>query len=427
MGKEREKENNEKEKNEVEKKKTEVEKNREEKNRNQEREVLYWLSKLVILGAVSIRKIFEHFGSLGVFYEILFEKRFSSACISGIGANNIEEKSTVEAFLEKECPFLSKRQQMAILSHRANYETCKEEFEQLSERGMRFVIWCDEEYPEKLREIYDYPMGLFVRGKLPNSRQPVVAVVGARGCSEYGEQLAERFSMTLAENGVQIVSGLASGIDGASHRGALRAGKPTFGVLGCGVNICYPSENFRIYEEMGRTGGILSEFGPDTPPKAMNFPMRNRIISGMADAIVVVEARAKSGSLITADLGMEQGREIFALPGRVTDHLSEGCNHLIQQGAHLATSPEDVLEFLGVKYRKKLIIHEKNVNGLAKKEKLVYSCLDFKPKHLDQIVAQTGLGISDCMGILLELELGGYVFRSANHYYGKKSDMWENG
>ncbi|WP_432629467.1 DNA-processing protein DprA [Brotaphodocola sp.] len=427
MGKEREKENNEKEKNEVEKKKTEVEKNREEKNRNQEREVLYWLSKLVILGAVSIRKIFEHFGSLGVFYEILFEKRFSSACISGIGANNIEEKSTVEAFLEKECPFLSKRQQMAILSHRANYETCKAEFEQLSERGMRFVIWCDEEYPEKLREIYDYPMGLFVRGKLPNSRQPVVAVVGARGCSEYGEQLAERFSMTLAENGVQIVSGLASGIDGASHRGALRAGKPTFGVLGCGVNICYPSENFRIYEEMGRTGGILSEFGPDTPPKAMNFPMRNRIISGMADAIVVVEARAKSGSLITADLGMEQGREIFALPGRVTDHLSEGCNHLIQQGAHLATSPEDVLEFLGVKYRKKLIIHEKNVNGLAKKEKLVYSCLDFKPKHLDQIVAQTGLGISDCMGILLELELGGYVFRSANHYYGKKSDMWENG
>lgn len=427
MGKECEKENNEKEKNEVEKKKTEVEKNREEKNRNQEREVLYWLSKLVILGAVSIRKIFEHFGSLGVFYEILFEKRFSSACISGIGANNIEEKSTVEAFLEKECPFLSKRQQMAILSHRANYETCKEEFEQLSERGMRFVIWCDEEYPEKLREIYDYPMSLFVRGKLPNSRQPVVAVVGARGCSEYGEQLAERFSMTLAENGVQIISGLASGIDGASHRGALRAGKPTFGVLGCGVNICYPSENFRIYEEMGRTGGILSEFGPDTPPKAMNFPMRNRIISGMADAIVVVEARAKSGSLITADLGMEQGREIFALPGRVTDHLSEGCNHLIQQGAHLATSPEDVLEFLGVKYRKKLIIHEKNVNGLAKKEKLVYSCLDFKPKHLDQIVAQTGLGISDCMGILLELELGGYVFRSANHYYGKKSDMWENG
>ncbi len=398
-------------------------------DREKEREVLYWLSKISVLGAVSIRKIREHFGTLEAFYEQL-ENLFEGNFYSVGDFNNIEEKSTKrteKVFLEQECPFLTQRQIQAIFSHRPNYEACRKELGELGEKGMRFVIWVDEEYPERLREIYDYPMGLFVRGKLPDSGCPSVAVVGARGCTEYGEQLAKGFARALAENGVQIISGLAAGIDGAAHRGALEAKMPTFGVLGCGVNICYPSEHFRIYEEMGRSGGILSEFGPDTPPRAANFPMRNRIISGLADAIVVVEARAKSGSLITADLGMEQGREIFALPGRVTDHLSEGCNHLIQQGAHLAVSPEDVLEYLGVKYRKKLIIHEKNVNGLAKKEKLVYSCLDFKPKHLDQIAAQTGLGISDCMGILLELELGGYVFRSANHYYGKKSDMWENG
>lgn len=400
-----------------------------------EREILYWLSRLPLLGAVSIRKIQQHFGSLSVFYENLFETRKEDADEhtehsdenTDHDANNIEEKSTGESFLERKCPFLSKRQRNGILAHRAQYGMCREELGMLWQSGMRFVIWKDEEYPEKLREIYDYPMWLFVRGRLPDPKYPVVAIVGARGCSEYGEHLAEGFASALALNGVQIVSGLAAGIDGAGHRGALRAGMPTFGVLGCGVNICYPPENFQIYEAMGRMGGILSEFGPDTQPKPAHFPMRNRIISGLADAILVVEARARSGSLITADLGMEQGREIFAIPGRITDHLSEGCNHLIQQGAHLASSPEDVLEYLGVKCRKKLIIHEKNVNGLAKKEKLVYSCLDFKPKHLDEIASQTGLGISECMGILLELELGGYVFRSANHYYGKKSDMWENG
>ncbi len=148
--------------------------------------------------------------------------------------------------------------------------------------------------------------------------------------------------------------------------------------------------------------------------------MRNRIISGLADAILVVEAKAKSGSLITAETGLEQGREIFAVPGRINDYLSAGCNQLIQQGAEIATSPGDILEYLGIKYKKQLIIHEKNANSLAKKEKMLYSCLDFKPKHLDDIMDNCGLTLSECMSILLELELGGYVFRSANHYYGKK-------
>ena len=134
----------------------------------------------------------------------------------------------------------------------------------------------------------------------------------------------------------------------------------------------------------------------------------------------MVEAKEKSGSLITAELGLDQGKEIFAVPGRITDHLSGGCNRLIQQGAHMAISPNDILEYLGVKCGKRLIIHEKNVNALAKPEKMVYACLDFKAKHLEKISDQCSMSISECMGILLELELQGYVFRTANHYYGKK-------
>lgn len=219
---------------------------------------------------------------------------------------------------------------------------------------------------------------------------------------------------------MQIISGLALGIDGAAHRGALRAGADTYGVLGCGVNICYPSAHYKLYGQMLTQGGIISEFPLDTGPLKMNFPMRNRIISGLSDAILVVEAKEKSGSLITAELGLDQGKEIFAVPGRITDHLSGGCNRLIQQGAHMAISPNDILEYLGVKCGKRLIIHEKNVNALAKPEKMVYACLDFKAKHLEKISDQCGMSISECMGILLELELQGYVFRTANHYYGKK-------
>ncbi len=167
-------------------------------------------------------------------------------------------------------------------------------------------------------------------------------------------------------------------------------------------------------------GGIISEFPLDSGPIPMHFPMRNRIISGLSDAVLVVEAKEKSGSLITAELGLEQGKEIFAVPGRITDHLSGGCNRLIQQGAHMAISPNDILEYLGVKCEKRLIIHEKNANALAKPEKMVYACLDFKAKHLEEISDRCRMSISECMGILLELELQGYVFRTANHYYGKK-------
>lgn len=366
-----------------------------EKNLEEERRMLFCLNQISLLGAVSIKNLGEYFGG--------FQNLF-----------NIEETALRESNLLRE------GQITALREGRKQKESYLECYEKLSERGIRFVTPFDTDYPVRLLQIHGYPMGLYVRGKLPDPNLPAVAIVGARGCSEYGTQLAGAFAEMLAQKEVQIISGLALGIDGAAHAGALKAGADTYGVLGCGVNICYPSANYKLYRELLEHGGILSEFPLDTGPLKANFPMRNRIISGLSDAILVVEAKEKSGSLITAELGLDQGKEIFAIPGRVTDHLSEGCNRLIQQGAHVAISPNDILEYLGVKRDKRLIIHEKNVRTLAKPEKMVYDCLDFKAKHLEEISDRCGMSISECMGLLLELELQGYVFRTANHYYGKK-------
>ena len=279
----------------------------------------------------------------------------------------------------------------------------------------------DSNFPDRLRKLSGMPKKLYYIGNLPDPKKPAAAVVGARMCSPYGRCQAFKYARTMASYGVQIISGMARGIDAEGHKGALDTDTPTFAVLGSGVDVCYPNSNRWLYQRiLEKGGGIISELPPGSPPVNWAFPARNRIISGLSDAILVVEAKEKSGSLITAELGLDQGKEIFAVPGRITDHLSGGCNRLIQQGAHMAISPNDILEYLGVKCGKRLIIHEKNANALAKPEKMVYACLDFKAKHLEEISDRCRMSISECMGILLELELQGYVFRTANHYYGKK-------
>ena len=365
-----------------------------EQDKLQEKVYLYWLCQVPTLGAVTIRKLWEHFQGYSAIY-------------------NIEETELRESGLLRE------DQITAIRTWKRRFTECEEDCYGLEDRGIRFVTPLDPEYPDRLLELYDMPMGLYVKGGLPDSRLPSVAIVGARSCSTYGRQVAEAFAGALAQEKVQIISGLAEGIDGAAHRGALRAGRPTYGVLGCGVNICYPPSHYKLFEAMVCCGGIISEYPPGENPLPGYFPMRNRIISGLSDVVLVVEAKERSGSLITAELGLEQGREVYAVPGRITDTLSAGCNRLIEQGAGAALTPGMILDYLGLKHGKKLIVHEKNVNGLAKKEKMVYSCLDLSPKHLDEIANACGLDTGECMGILLNLELAGYVIQTANHYYGK--------
>ena len=294
------------------------------------------------------------------------------------------------------------------------------EYERLRERGIRFITPLDQEYPKRLKHIYDYPMGLWVKGELPGEEIPSAAIVGSRSCTPYGEQAAEHMGRELAGNGVQIISGLALGIDGAGHRGALKEGGKTWAVLGSGVNVCYPRSHYPIYQWILEKGGILSEYPPQAEPKAFHFPVRNRLISALSDVILVIEAGEKSGSLITAQLGLDQGREVFALPGRITDRVSRGCNQLIRDGAAILTSPSDVLEYLGILQPQKVNLKEKEDRGLAKIEKMVYSFLDCEPKHIEEICGALHLEVSRCMSILLDLELAGMIERTSGQYYVRK-------
>ena len=273
-------------------------------------------------------------------------------------------------------------------------------------------------YPEKLKNIKNKPNKLYVRGKLPDPNKKTVAIVGARNASDYGITLAKTIARILSANDVQVISGLAMGIDTSGHIGAIEAEKPTYAVLGCGVDICFPSHNLNVYERiLDYGGGIISELDIGTPPFPYNFPLRNRIISGLSDIVIVVEARDKSGSLITADFALEQGKTIFACPGRVGDSLSRGTNNLIKQGAYILTSVDDVLEHLGLIVDGLIPKAEKDINTLDYFEKLIYDTLENDTLHIDEIVEKVKLPVSKCLNTLMSLELNGFVETSINNYY----------
>lgn len=204
----------------------------------------------------------------------------------------------------------------------------------------------DVNYPAALREIYDPPITLFAKGNLTFLGEKSIGIVGSRDATSYGFNTAKELSYSLAQNNIVIVSGLARGIDKAAHIGALNARGKTIAVLGCGIDICYPNENMVIYKEILRRGLIISEYIVGTKPEAGNFPARNRIISGLSNGVVIVEAKAKSGAIITADFALEQGRTVYAIPGNINSIQSEGTNDLIKQGAKTVTSINDVLEDL---------------------------------------------------------------------------------
>ena len=285
---------------------------------------------------------------------------------------------------------------------------------------MRCTSYLSEDYPEECRQLYQPPKRLFYKGSLPLEEHRI-AVVGARDCSPYGRSVARYFSASLAGRGIAVISGMARGIDGWAHQGALEGGGKTYAVLGNSAEICYPSEHSRLYRSIIRQGGVLSEYPPGTRARASFFPMRNRIISALAEGVLVVEARAKSGSLITADQALEQGKDVFVIPGRVGDALSEGCNNLIKQGACLVTSPEEIVECLGIGTEEN---KEKFTNlyiHLETKEKMVYDSLSFEPKHLSTLTDDLGMEQTEVTRCLLSLLKGGLVREIGNHYYTKCS------
>ena len=273
-------------------------------------------------------------------------------------------------------------------------------------------------YPKRLRSLSSMPDMLYYIGRLPDDDRPTAAIVGARMCSPYGRIQAFQYGKFLSENGVQVISGMAAGIDAEGHKGALEGGTPTFAVLGNGVDICYPSSSRGIYRRIPeKNGGIISEYQPGTPGMAYHFPARNRIISGLADVVVVVEAKEKSGSLITAACALEQGKAVYAVPGAVNDALSRGCHKLIYDGAGIAYTPEIILEELGISPKGDRKTPEKNNLGLASDLNMVYSCLDLRPKNPDHIVRKTGFSPARVSNCLVELMLRGLIRETGRHSY----------
>lgn len=290
----------------------------------------------------------------------------------------------------------------------------------MEERKKHEIHWVNREdanFPERLKKLTGMPKKLYYIGNLPDPAKPSAAVVGARMSSPYGRCQAFKYARTMAEHGVQIISGMARGIDSEGHKGALDTDTPTFAVLGSGVDVCYPESNRRLYERiLEKGGGIISELPPGTKPQNWTFPARNRIISALSDAVLVVEAKEQSGSLITANFALEHGHSVYAVPGAVTDELSRGCNKLIFDGAGIAYTPEIMLMEWGIQVENPPANIQKKKLGLAPDLDLVYSGLDLRPENLDNIIRKTGLSAAKVCTILTELQLMGLVQETGRQY-----------
>ena len=313
---------------------------------------------------------------------------------------------------------LSAREMSAYMRNKPffNIEETQKEWKVLEEKGIHFIYHTDLNYPLKLKQTADFPLALFYKGKLPKEEK-AIAIVGSRIPTTYGVEMASYFARELARNGVAVISGMAFGIDVAAHKGALDVGGVTYGILGCGPDIVYPKENFYTYERMMEKGGIISEYKPGELPMSYRFPERNRIISGLSDGVFVIEAKAKSGSLITADQALEQGKDVFALPGRTTDPLSEGCNWLIREGARMVTEPSHILEELFHLCENNEKNNNVRDNLLDNREKIVYDCLSLDPKTVEDIINETNFTVSEVISILFRLELNGYVRQVIRNHY----------
>lgn len=315
------------------------------------------------------------------------------------GIQNIKIEEIVNAIMESKN--LDKIEQYAM---------------KLQERDIHITYPGKADYPKKLLDIYDPPHILYIRGILKpdmNIYNNSIGIVGSRKMDSYGKEIAYKFAKDLAKDNITIISGLARGIDSMAHKGALDANGYTIAVLGCGINVTYPPENGELYERIMENGAIISEYGLDEKPNAGYFPMRNRIISGLSDGVLVVEAEKKSGSLITVDCALEQGRQVYAVPGRIYDTSSEGTNNLIKSGAMCVTTPKDII----VDLRGETFDIKVEKNSLAPEMEKVYSCLSLDPVYIDDIIQRTRFGVSKTISLLYTMELQGIIKQPLKGYY----------
>jgi DNA processing protein len=281
-------------------------------------------------------------------------------------------------------------------------------WEDIQTKKIHVITWEDGGYPNRLRELEQPPPVLYYRGNFTLEDDWAVGIVGTRRMTVYGKQVADEIARNLATQGVTIVSGLARGVDAVAHQAALEAGGRTIAVLGSGVDEIYPPEHERLAARIIDQGAILSDYAPGTPPDSANFPPRNRIISALARAVIVVEASESSGALITAAFAAEQGREVFAVPGQIHAPQSQGTNRLIQQGARLLLNPQDVLEVLNMTQLPEQA-HIRQVIPADPTEALIYSRLSHEPQHIDEIRRNSDLPIEQVSATLAIMELKGMV------------------
>jgi DNA processing protein len=303
----------------------------------------------------------------------------------------------------------------AIRSYRRSDETARR-LEAAEALGVRTIGYTDDDFPENLKRLAHMPPVLFVRGEILPEDATAAAVVGTRLPSHYGRQVAEKLGRELAQQRVTVVSGLARGVDTFAHKGALDGGGRTLAVLGCGVDVFYPSENRKLYDAISSQGAVISEFSLGVEPLAMNFPKRNRVVSGLARAVVAVEAGEKSGVLNTVAWATDQGRAVFAVPGNITSQQSIGINRLLKAGAKPLLSVDDVLSELGVAKR----AEERARVEVAAEEKPVLEFLTGEPAHVDEICEGLGIPMAGLLSVLLQLEIKGLVRQLPGKYFVKE-------
>ncbi len=351
----------------------------------QEREARWAFALVPQCGGAALQKLLEAFGSAQSAWTASAEALRS---VPGVGAGTVE---AIKGF--------SWRRRL------------REEEERVSAAGLRVIVWGDAAYPEPLRHIASPPPVLYLRGTLLPEDAAAIAVVGARHATAYGEEVARTLAGELARRGLTIVSGLARGIDAAAHRGALERGGRTLAVLGSGLDRIYPPEHEGLASEVAAAGAVLSEFPLGTAPLKPHFPRRNRIISGLSLGVVVVEASVDSGALITAHHALEQGRDVFAVPGRVHARYSEGCNRLIKAGAKLVESWEDVLSELipHLRGRRRAVAPAAPEPALGAEERRVFDLLAQGARHIDELIVEAGLPGGRVASVLVGLEMKGLV------------------
>lgn len=354
--------------------------------------LLIALNMIPKLGPIKIQRLAEKFKS---YSEFMKAKPEHLSEVPGIG-NIISDK---------------------IIEYRGKLNPDKE-IETAEKHKIRIMTLADEDYPEQLKQIYDPPPVLYIKGKLSSLSAKSIAIVGARKASAYGRNVAVRFAKELALMTVNVVSGMARGIDSYAHKGAIDAGGPTTAVLGCGMDIVYPPENGNLMKKILECGCVISSFPLGTPPLATNFPARNRIISGLSLGTLVIEAAEKSGSLITADFSLEQGREVFAVPGNIFSPYSRGTHKLIKQGAKLVENIDDILDELYLERQNNKDTEDNtDLQNLSAAERMLFESVDYQPVQLEQLINKTQRNSREVNAILTRLELKGLISALPGGYF----------